>query len=263
MVRKLHQKSTPQTGSQPPQADQRTLRPPAWHHALGCSAPSSLHSPPPRTSLRSPLCIVPRLRPPQEPRAPACGTGFVPQPVPPAPDPQRSLWECASGTSIVSAERVGSRCRLRALSASSVVLVTPGASALLRRLCSLVAPAGTLDPAPSGGKRLVSFRLSPKQVGSTCWAGQGRRSNRVRSAAQPCSLGEATLLDRGGAWVSGVVGWASQVRASSVRAERRRGSGARSPHNPQPSPALGAGGSASANASPPLHRPTHGNREGG
>lgn len=141
----------------------------AWHHAAGCSAPSSLHSAPPRTSLRSPPRIVPRLRPSQEElRAPASGVvcPFVPHShtTPPAPDPRRSLWECASGTSFVSAELVGSRCRLRALVASSVVLVTPGASALLRRLCSLVVPAGTLDAAPSGGGRQLSFRLSPKQV---------------------------------------------------------------------------------------------------
>ena len=81
-------------------------------------------------------------------------------------------WECASGTSLVSAEVTGSRCRLRALSASSVVLVTPGASALVPRLCSLVAPAGTLDAAPSGGGRQLSFRLSPKQVGQL--VGRGR-----------------------------------------------------------------------------------------
>lgn len=43
----------------------------------------------------------------------------------------------------------------------------------------------------------------------------------------------------------------------------RRGSDARPTHNPQPSPALGAGGSAIANALPPLHRLTHGNGEGG
>jgi hypothetical protein len=41
--------------------------------------------------------------------------------------------------------------------ASSAVLVVPGASALVPRLCSLVAPAGSLDAAPSGGKRQLSF----------------------------------------------------------------------------------------------------------
>lgn len=70
-------------------------------------------------------------------------------------------------------------------------LVTPGASALVPRLCSLVVPAGTLDAAPSGGGWQLSFRLSPKQVGSTCWAGNrwggddqtgfGQRLNPVRS----------------------------------------------------------------------------------
>ena len=41
--------------------------------------------------------------------------------------------------------------------ASSAVLVVPGASALVPRLCSLVAPAGSLDAAPYSGKRQLSF----------------------------------------------------------------------------------------------------------
>ena len=39
---------------------------------------------------------------------------------------------------------------------SSVVLVIPGASAFVPHLCSLVIPAGTLDPAPCGGKEHLS-----------------------------------------------------------------------------------------------------------
>ncbi len=45
IVRAFHLKSTSQKESQPPQAGAKTLRPPAWHHAPGCCAPSSLHSP--------------------------------------------------------------------------------------------------------------------------------------------------------------------------------------------------------------------------
>lgn len=82
--------------------------------------------------------------------APNPGSGivfrFVPHlhTMPPPRHLAAESWECASGTSFVLAESQGSRCRLRALMASSVVLVAPVASALVPRLCSLVAPAGTL-----------------------------------------------------------------------------------------------------------------------
>jgi hypothetical protein len=46
--------------------------------------------------------------------------------------------------------------------ASSVVLVIPGASAFVPHLCSLVIPAGTLDPAPYDGKEQLSFALVSK-----------------------------------------------------------------------------------------------------
>ena len=49
--------------------------------------------------------------------------------------------------------------------ASSVVLVTPGASsAPIVAPCSLVIPAGTLDPAPCGGKRHLSVLRSQNPV---------------------------------------------------------------------------------------------------
>jgi hypothetical protein len=58
--------------------------------------------------------------------------------------------------------------------ASSVVLVTPGASAFVPHLCSLVVPAGTLDAAPSGGGRQLSFRLSPNKLVNLFGGGGGQ-----------------------------------------------------------------------------------------
>ena len=103
----------------------------------------------------------------------------------------------------------------RALVASSVVLVAPGASSASAFVphcaapCSLVAPAGTLDAAPFGGGGNYRFGFRQNKLGQL--VGRGRRAKRVSSTAQPCSFarqqgqfGEATLLNhRGGPWVSG------------------------------------------------------------
>jgi hypothetical protein len=48
--------------------------------------------------------------------------------------------------------------------ASSAVLVIPGASAFVPHLCSLVIPAGSLDPAPCGGKERLSVLRSQNPV---------------------------------------------------------------------------------------------------
>lgn len=228
-----------------------------------CSVRCSLRSLPPQASLRSPLHTLAALRPSQELRAPASGTGFVPQPVPPAPDPWRSpgraLRErpsCRRG--VLARAAASGRYRRQALSSSLPALprsfVACAAWSLLRE---------RLTPRPPTARDSYRFGFRQNKLVNLL-GGAGKTK-------QPGSVGGSTLFARRSnpsriaaarGW-SGVVGWASRVRASSVRAERRRGSGARSPHTPQPSPALGAGGSASANASPPLHRPTHGNGEGG
>jgi hypothetical protein len=49
--------------------------------------------------------------------------------------------------------------------ASSDVLVIPGASAFVPHLCSLVIPAGSLDPAPCGGKEHLSVLRSQYRRG--------------------------------------------------------------------------------------------------
>ena len=74
-----------------------------------------------------------------------------------------SLEERASGVSCVSAESEGLRCRLR-FRISSAALVTPGASAFVSYLCSSVIPAGTLDPAPCGGKEQLQILRPPNPV---------------------------------------------------------------------------------------------------
>jgi len=174
--------------------------------------------------------------------------------------------EHASGKSFVLAERVGSRCRLRALLASSVVLVAPGASSASPFVphcaapCSLSAPAGTPDAAPSGGGRRLSFRLSPKQVGATCSAGEpvGRRTSEQGQVTDP------TLLSHGEASIAVGVG-----RSRPGQARFGRLSSAQhgveiwtralrtNPRHPPPSALAGRH---RPKASPPLHRPTHGTR---
>lgn len=154
-----------------------------------CGVPSLLRrcgSAPPRASLRAtPPAFAAAPRPGLRHRLRSSARASGPRTV-------AARRERASGGRSLRAERVGSRCRLRALMASSAVLVTPGASALLRRLCSLVAPAGTLDAAPSGGWGRDRFCVRKIRL-ATAWR------NRVRPMAKPSLTA--------GPWVPGVVGW--------------------------------------------------------
>ena len=75
--------------------------------------------------------------------------------------------------------------------ASSAVLVIPGASAFVPHLCSLVIPAGSLDPAPCGGKEHLSVLRSQNPV-VTGFAKHRQRSGGVAPILGPArrSLGE-------------------------------------------------------------------------
>ena len=78
--------------------------------------------------------------------------------------PSRCARDCASGTSFVSSGRCGSRGHLRALRRQALSSSLPALPRSYRRLCSLVVPAGTLDPAPCGGKEHLSVLRSQNPV---------------------------------------------------------------------------------------------------
>jgi hypothetical protein len=137
----------------------RILRPP--HPAR----PAGRRNPPPRFRSASPPPGSPPTALPKKLRAPACGIMFVPHIMPPAPArfPQRCCKK---------ALRVRRSCRPHrrlarpppSATASSAVLVIPGTSAFVPHLCSLVIPAGSLDPAPCGGKEHLSVLRSQNPV---------------------------------------------------------------------------------------------------
>ena len=137
----------------------RILRPP---HA---PRPGGRRFPPPRFRSASPPPASPPTPRREELRAPASGIMFVPHIMPPAPkNPRRD----ALGIAL----RVLRSCRPHrrlarpppGATASSAVLVIPGASAFVPHLCSLVIPAGSLDPAPCGGKEHLSVLRSQNPV---------------------------------------------------------------------------------------------------
>lgn len=80
-----------QTGSQPPQAGAKTLRPPDSQSVPGGFVRASLRHAPPRTSLRSALHTLAALRPSQRLRAPApppcCARASLHIAAPPSPTP--------------------------------------------------------------------------------------------------------------------------------------------------------------------------------
>jgi hypothetical protein len=142
-------------------------------------------------------------RPPRRPppaakklRAPACGIMFVPHIMPPAPKiPVAMLWELRFGCVVRVVHIGGSRGHLRALTASSAVLVIPGASAFVPHLCSLVIPAGSLDPAPCGGKEHLSVLRSQNPV-FTGFA-KHRQSQGGGITASPSGAGRSRLGKHG------------------------------------------------------------------
>lgn len=122
-----------------------------------------------------------------------------------------------------------------------LALPPPGAHGIKRcprcGLCSFVVPprfrasaAGTLDAAPSGGGRRLSFRLSPKQVGATC-----------RAAIKEGHTGGSTLLVAAASVAVGA--GRSRLGRHGSGVVRPLGAAAKSGHalhaQPQPSPALG------------------------
>ena len=127
----------------------RILRPP--HPAR----PAGRRNPPcreeaPRPGLRHracrslPLTHAPCLRPPKNPGA--------------------SLWELRFGCVFRVVHIGGSRGHLRALRRQVMSSSFPALPHSYRRLCSLVIPAGTLDPAPCGGKEHLSVLRSQNPV---------------------------------------------------------------------------------------------------
>jgi hypothetical protein len=89
--------------------------------------------------------------------------------------------------------------------ASSDVLVIPGASAFVPHLCSLVIPAGTLDPAPCGGKEHLSVLRSqnPACTGFAKHrqpAGQGSSTSILGPARRSLGEGGCRAKSAGQAW---------------------------------------------------------------
>ena len=78
--------------------------------------------------------------------------------------------------------------------ASSDVLVTPGASAFVPHLCSLVVPAGSLDPAPCGGKEHLSV-LRSQNPACTGFAKHRQRSEGITT--NPSGAGRSRLGKHG------------------------------------------------------------------
>jgi hypothetical protein len=129
-------------------------------------------------------------------RAPACGIMFVPHIMPPAPQESRS-----DAAGIALRERRSSRphrtlARPPQGAGSSAVLVIPGASAFVPHLCSLVIPAGSLDPAPCGGKEHLSV-LRSQNPAFTGFA--KHRQSKGRGAATPATGLPAAASAKAGA----------------------------------------------------------------
>jgi hypothetical protein len=134
--------------------------------------------------------------------------------------------------------------------ASSAVLVTPGASAFVPHLCSLVIPAGSLDPAPCGGKEHLSVLRSQNPV---CTGFAKHLQSQGRGiTANPSGLPAAASAKAGaGRSRLGKHGASRHLLAASGVASKRR------EHQPQPSPALGRSGAGCRKiAHPAPHGPT-------
>jgi hypothetical protein len=131
-------------------------------------------------------------------RAPACGIMFVPHIMPPAPKNPVAMRQGLRFGNVFRVGHVGgSRGHLRALRRQVLSSSFPALPRSYRRLCSLVIPAGSLDPAPCGGKEHLSVLRSQNPV----FTG-------FEKHCQP-RAGKSYLNPQ----VSGEVGWASMVRA--------------------------------------------------
>jgi len=138
----------------------RILRPP---HP---TRPAGRRNPPPRFRSASPPPGSPPTPHPKMLRAPACGIVFRASHH--ASGPPRfavaMLWELRFGCVVRVGHIGGSRGHLRALRRQVMSSSFPALPCSYRRLCSLVIPAGSLDPAPCGGKEHLSVLRSQNPV---------------------------------------------------------------------------------------------------
>ena len=134
----------------------------------------------------------------------------------------------------------------RVVGASGLALPPPvadGVKGCPRR--SFLPPAGSLDPAPSGGGGKEGFGQSQNKLVNLFGS---ERVNPIKSTTQQGMANDSTLfgreLVRAGAGRSRLGKPGSEATLSARPGVDRPV--ARSPHNPQPSPSLGAAGAASA-----------------
>ena len=100
-------------------------------------------------------------------RAPACGIMFVPHIMPPAPKNPVAMRQGLRFGNVFRVVHIGgSRGHLRALRRQVLSSSLPALPRSYRRLCSLVIPAGSLDPAPCGGKEHLSVLRSQNPLGN-------------------------------------------------------------------------------------------------
>jgi hypothetical protein len=145
--------------------------------------------------------------PPQRSSAPRPATScFVPHTMPPAPknSPRDALGIALRERRSCRPHRTLARPPPSA-TASSAVLVIPGTSAFVPHLCSLVIPAGTLDPAPCGGKEHLSVLRSqnPACTGFAKHrqpAGQGSSTSILGPARRSLGEGGCRAKLGGQAW---------------------------------------------------------------
>ena len=196
----------------------RILRPP---HA---ARPAGRRNPPPRFRSASP----PPGSPPTARRedAPRPGLRHHVRALHHASGPQDSRRD-ALGMRFGNVVRVvhigGSRGHLRALRRQALSSSLPALPHSYRRLCSLVVPAGTLDPAPCGGKEHLSVLRSQNPLGN----GFAKHLHRSGGATTPAAGGRAKSA-------RGKPGSTPPTPASLIG-----GTCSPAPAIPAPSPALG------------------------
>jgi hypothetical protein len=146
----------------------------------------------------APLHRLPARRPPPCRRSSAprpAASCFVPHTMPPAPkNPVATLWELRFGNVVRVVHVARSRGHLRALRRQALSSSLPALPHSYRRLCSLVIPAGALDPAPCGGKEHLSVLRSQNPV-CTGFAKHRQRSRGI--TANPSGTGRSRLGKHG------------------------------------------------------------------
>jgi hypothetical protein len=214
----------------------RILRPP--HPAR----PAGRRFPPPRFRSASPPPGSPPT--PRRKEAPRPGLRHRVSCLTPCLRPPRTAVTTRRGLRFGNVVRVvhvaRSRGHLRALRRQALSSSLPALPHSCRRLCSLVVPAGTLDPAPCGGKEHLSVLRSQNPAFTGF-------------AKHPQSQGRGITTNPSGAGRSrlGKHGSGRDLQAAWFVASIRH------PHQPQPSPALGRSGAGCRKiAHPAPHGPT-------